>query len=41
MIFKKIKYIIYFISEGGDVNDAIDIIMRNLSESNKLWIRLS
>lgn len=27
--------------EGGDINDAIDIIMINLTEMNKLWIRMS
>jgi len=27
--------------EGGDINDAIGVILRNLSEMNKLWIRMS
>lgn len=27
--------------EGGDINDAIDIIMINLTDMNKLWIRMS
>lgn len=27
--------------EGGDINDAISVILRNLSEMNKLWIRMS
>jgi len=27
--------------EGGDINDAIEIIFINLTEMNKLWIRLS
>jgi len=26
--------------EGGDINDAINVIVRNLTEMNKLWIRL-
>ena len=26
--------------EGGDVNDAIDFIMQNLSEMNRLWVRM-
>ena len=27
--------------EGGDINDAIEIIIVNLTEMNKLWIRMS
>ena len=27
--------------EGGDINDAIEIIIINLTEMNKLWIRMS
>ena len=27
--------------EGGDITDAINVIVRNLTEMNKLWIRLS
>ena len=27
--------------EGGDINDAIEIIIINLSEMNKLWVRMS
>ena len=26
--------------EGGDVNDAIDFILQNMSEMNRLWVRL-
>jgi len=26
--------------EGGDVNDAIDFILQNLSEMNRLWVRM-
>jgi len=26
--------------EGGDVMDAINVITRNLTEMNKLWIRM-
>ena len=26
--------------EGGSIDDALDILFRNLSEINKLWIRL-
>lgn len=26
--------------EGGDVNDAIDFILKNMSEMNRLWVRL-
>jgi len=26
--------------QGGDINDAIAIIIRNLTEMNKLWIRM-
>lgn len=25
---------------GGNIDDAIEIILRNLSEMNKLWIRM-
>lgn len=25
---------------GGNIDDAIEIIIRNLSEMNKLWIRM-
>jgi vacuolar protein sorting-associated protein 35 len=27
-------------SENGDINDALEIIMTNFSEMNKLWVRL-
>lgn len=27
--------------EGGDINDAINVILRNLNDMNKLWIRMS
>lgn len=30
-----------FEGEGGDINDAINVILRNLNEMNKLWIRMS
>lgn len=30
-----------FEGEGGDINDAINVIVRNLTEMNKLWIRMS
>jgi vacuolar protein sorting-associated protein 35 len=26
--------------EGGDVNDSIDFILQNLSEMNRLWVRM-
>ncbi len=26
--------------DGGDVNDAIDFILQNMSEMNRLWVRL-
>lgn len=26
--------------EGGDIKDAINVIMVNLTEMNKLWIRM-
>ena len=26
--------------EGGHVNDAIDFILKNMSEMNRLWVRL-
>ena len=26
--------------EGGDVNDSIDFILQNMSEMNRLWVRL-
>lgn len=26
--------------EGGNIDDAIDVIIRNLTEMNKLWIRM-
>lgn len=26
--------------EGGDVNDAIEFILQNMSEMNRLWVRL-
>lgn len=26
--------------EGGDVNDAIDFLLQNLSEMNRLWVRM-
>ena len=26
--------------EGGDVSDAIDFILKNMSEMNRLWVRL-
>jgi vacuolar protein sorting-associated protein 35 len=26
--------------ENGDVNDAIDFILQNMSEMNRLWVRL-
>lgn len=26
--------------EGGDTNDAIDFILQNMSEMNRLWVRL-
>jgi len=26
--------------EGGSVDDAIEVIVRNLTEMNKLWIRM-
>ncbi len=29
-----------FEGEGGDVNDAIDFILSNMSEMNRLWVRL-
>ena len=29
-----------FEGEGGDVNDAIDFILQNMSEMNRLWVRL-
>eukprot|EP00824_Muranothrix_gubernata_P024959 TRINITY_DN767_c0_g1_i1.p1 TRINITY_DN767_c0_g1~~TRINITY_DN767_c0_g1_i1.p1 ORF type:complete len:774 (+),score=187.26 TRINITY_DN767_c0_g1_i1:160-2481(+) len=29
-----------FEGEGGDVSDAIDFVLQNLSEMNRLWIRL-
>ena len=25
---------------GGDTNDAIDFILSNMSEMNRLWVRL-
>ena len=30
-----------YYGEGGDVDDCINVITRNLSEMNKLWIRMS
>ncbi|KAL4451052.1 hypothetical protein ABPG74_021374 [Tetrahymena malaccensis] len=30
-----------YFGEGGDVDDCINIITRNLNEMNKLWIRMS
>jgi vacuolar protein sorting-associated protein 35 len=30
----------YFIREGGDFNDAINTILANLNEMNKLWTRV-
>lgn len=30
-----------YFGEGGDVDDCINVITRNLSEMNKLWIRMS
>lgn len=29
-----------FEGEGGDVNDAIEFILQNLSEMNRLWVRM-
>ena len=29
-----------FEGEGGDVTDAIDFILQNLSEMNRLWVRM-
>ena len=29
-----------FEGEGGDVNDSIDFILQNMSEMNRLWVRL-
>jgi vacuolar protein sorting-associated protein 35 len=26
--------------DGGDVNDAIEFILQNLSEMNRLWVRM-
>jgi vacuolar protein sorting-associated protein 35 len=26
--------------EGGDVHDAVDFILKNMSEMNRLWVRL-
>ena len=26
--------------EGGNVNDSIDFILQNMSEMNRLWVRL-
>jgi len=26
--------------EGGDANDAINFILQNMSEMNRLWVRL-
>ncbi|EGR27194.1 vacuolar sorting protein, putative [Ichthyophthirius multifiliis] len=30
-----------YYGEGGDTNDCINIIMRNLADMNKLWVRMS
>ena len=29
-----------FEGEGGDVNDSIEFILQNMSEMNRLWVRL-
>jgi vacuolar protein sorting-associated protein 35 len=29
-----------WIREGGDISDAIDFILKNLSEMNRLWVRM-
>lgn len=29
-----------FEGDGGDVNDAIDFILRNMNEMNRLWVRM-
>ena len=29
-----------FEGEGGDTNDAINFILQNMSEMNRLWVRL-
>jgi vacuolar protein sorting-associated protein 35 len=26
--------------DGGNINDAVDFILRNLSDMNRLWVRL-
>lgn len=32
--------LIVIISEGGDLTDAMNFILTNLTEMNKLWIRM-
>ena len=29
-----------YAGDGGDVNDAIEFILQNLSEMNRLWVRM-
>lgn len=30
----------YEVEDEGDINDAVEFILQNLSEMNRLWIRL-
>lgn len=37
----QISHYLFCKREGGDVDDCINVITRNLNEMNKLWIRMS